>query len=213
MERLGIRGTTLEWFKSYLTNRTQKVDVNAKLSDEKSIDIGVLQGSTEYIRTYFIPVLYQWPACLLWHVFFADDTACLISDNNVDTLFEKANCELQKRQCWFKANKLAVNVKKTKYIVFRQKRRVINLNNHKLIYNDNDIGQTDNDKLTELDKISNTNQQTDEQTYKYLGILIDEFLTFDQHFTYLTGKLAQKDPNSPILCPSTPPFTVLRKHN
>ena len=42
---LGLNGIVLEWFTSYLEGRSQRVDINGKLSNEKSIDISVLQGS------------------------------------------------------------------------------------------------------------------------------------------------------------------------
>ena len=45
LEKLGIEGTALNWFTSYLTNRKQKVDINGYLSKEKLINISVLQGS------------------------------------------------------------------------------------------------------------------------------------------------------------------------
>jgi len=46
LQKLGIRGVGLDWFKSYLSNPTQQVDVNGSNSSKKGIDIGVLQGST-----------------------------------------------------------------------------------------------------------------------------------------------------------------------
>ena len=42
---LGLNGIALEWFTSYLEGRSQCVDINGKLSNERSIDISVLQGS------------------------------------------------------------------------------------------------------------------------------------------------------------------------
>ena len=45
LDRYGIRGTALDWFKSYLTDRTQKVSINGHLSDSRNIKSGVPQGS------------------------------------------------------------------------------------------------------------------------------------------------------------------------
>jgi hypothetical protein len=45
LEKLGITGTALNWFASYLSNRTQKVEVNSTLSDSKELNMSVFQGT------------------------------------------------------------------------------------------------------------------------------------------------------------------------
>ena len=42
---IGIRGIALEWFKSFLCGRTQKVKIDNKYSSEVELDFGVAQGS------------------------------------------------------------------------------------------------------------------------------------------------------------------------
>lgn len=42
LENLGIKGISLEWFRNYLSNRTQFVDINGELSSEARIDISVM---------------------------------------------------------------------------------------------------------------------------------------------------------------------------
>ena len=53
-------------------------------------------------------------------VLFPEDTNLLCSDNIKSTLFERANEELIQINDWFLANKLSLNVEKTKYILFHQ---------------------------------------------------------------------------------------------
>ena len=48
----------------------------------------------------------------------ADDTNLFISDSNIGNLFETMNEELRKVANWFKANKLSLNISKTKYSLF-----------------------------------------------------------------------------------------------
>ena len=45
---------------------------------------------------------------------FADDKNLFISDKNIGELFKKMNKELKNVSTWFKANKLSVNIDKTK---------------------------------------------------------------------------------------------------
>jgi hypothetical protein len=58
---------------------------------------------------------------------FADDTACLTSGNNLKDVIKKANVELQKLSQWFRANKMAVNVSKTKYIIFKPSNKKVEI--------------------------------------------------------------------------------------
>jgi hypothetical protein len=45
LHKLGIRGTALQWFTSYLQGRQQKIDINGNLSSSRPLDISVLQCS------------------------------------------------------------------------------------------------------------------------------------------------------------------------
>ena len=45
LEYMGITGTELQWFKSYLSNRRIRTSVNNELSDKRLITKGVPQGS------------------------------------------------------------------------------------------------------------------------------------------------------------------------
>ena len=73
----GIRGTALNWFRSYLSDRKQYVLIDDHNSTETSLDFGVPQGSV-LVPVLFI--LYTTPlTCLIEkhsvrHEMFADDT-------------------------------------------------------------------------------------------------------------------------------------------
>ena len=51
---------------------------------------------------------------------FADDTNFVYSHKNIKGLFYTVNSELEKISQWFKANKLLINIKKTKFILFHK---------------------------------------------------------------------------------------------
>ena len=46
-----------------------------------------------------------------------------ISDSNIENLFETMNDELRKVPTWFKADKLSLNISKTKYSLFHYTRK------------------------------------------------------------------------------------------
>ena len=45
MSKLGIRGTVLKWFKSYLSDRKQHITIHGSTSKETTLQCGVPQGS------------------------------------------------------------------------------------------------------------------------------------------------------------------------
>ena len=51
---------------------------------------------------------------------FADDTNFFYSHKNIKGLFYTVNSELEKISQWFKANKLSINIKKTKFTLFHK---------------------------------------------------------------------------------------------
>ena len=91
---------------------------------------------------------------------------------------------------------MAGNVSKTKYIIFSPKGAKININleTNGLVYNDNEIGKTtDPDKVSKLGRIHNDNDNKQDRSYKFLGIYLDEYLTFDQHCEHVCNKLAMSN--------------------
>ena len=54
---------------------------------------------------------------------FADDKNLFIYDSNIENLFQTINEELRKVANWFKANKLSLNISKTKYSLFHSTRK------------------------------------------------------------------------------------------
>ena len=53
-------------------------------------------------------------------IIYADGTNLFYSNNVIEYLFSTVNMELEKISEWFKANKLSLNIKKTKYTLFHK---------------------------------------------------------------------------------------------
>ena len=66
---------------------------------------------------------------LLFLMLFADDTNVFMSHKDPNCLLDMLNLEMDKLSIWFKANKLSLNLNKTKFMVFkpRQKRTICNI--------------------------------------------------------------------------------------
>ena len=103
---------------TYLSNRHQYVEYNGFKSETKSISIGVPRGSI-LGPLLFLIYINDLPrvSCVFTMLMYADDTTfyCNINDANSDIIL---NNELCKISDWLSSNKLPLNVKKTKYMVF-----------------------------------------------------------------------------------------------
>ena len=121
LKHLGVRGLALEWFWSYLSNRSQRVYLNGELFDPETIDISVLHGIIlgPILFLCFINDLPNSSELITY--LFADDTQGLAFGRNLPELMTKVKAELRKWAMWFLANNIAVNTNKTKYIIFHTK--------------------------------------------------------------------------------------------
>ena len=122
---------------------------------------------------------------------FADDTQALAKGRNLSDLFKFVNSELEKLALWFMANKMKVNVSKTRFIVFSKRSINVELGNLKVLYNDNEPGGTDENLIFEIERIYSNHPDVNKRYYKSLGILLDDHLSFNAHFNSLHKKLSR----------------------
>ena len=114
-----------EWVKSYFSERKQFVEFNNVRSSPQAISCGVPQGSI-LSPLFFILYLNDLKnASILDAILFADDTNLFISHNDPVYLINTLNRELNKLSTWFAANRLSLNLSRTKFMVFKpwQKRQ------------------------------------------------------------------------------------------
>ena len=119
LSHYGIRGKALEWFRNYLNNRKQYVSLNQQNSSLKEIEYGVPQGSLLGPLLFIVYINdFSRSSDVLSFILFADDSNVLFSHNNPNTLVHTVNSELRKVTQWIRANKLSLNLQKTKYMLF-----------------------------------------------------------------------------------------------
>ena len=101
-----------------------------------------------------------------------DDTALYTSEKTQVEIKLTLQIELTVVCEWLRANKLTLNANKTKYVIFGNKHNLTTKPDLNLY-----VGQ---------DKIDRVNSM------KYLGVILDDHLTFDEHITYVITKASKK---------------------
>ena len=155
LEYYGIRGIAQEWLKSYLKDRKQFVQIDECASTLLSVTCGVPQGSILGPKLFIF-------------ILFADDTNIFYSGVDIQTLCECISRELNKLHVWLSVNKLSLNVDKTNYILFGNRK-----------YIDNVCISMNNSIITRV------------RATTFLGVIIDEKLTWNDHLSLVRSKLAK----------------------
>ena len=118
LEHYGVKNSANHWFKNYLDDREQFVSVHGVESKRTKVTCGVPQGSVLGPLLFLIFINDLPNATEFLTLLFADDTTFQVSGPDLEQMFDLANSELKKAAVWFKANKLTLNVKKTKFMIF-----------------------------------------------------------------------------------------------
>jgi hypothetical protein len=125
LEFYGVKGPILNWLKSHLYIRKQRVELQFIsspdiLSNWEIVRHGVPQGSV--LGPLLFNVYINDFPCIISKVsdtiLFADDTKILISSNNFTELNSKLNAVLHCISKWFQNNQLVLNLNKTHLVKF-----------------------------------------------------------------------------------------------
>ncbi len=171
MELYGIRGVSLAWFRSYLSNRHQYVSYQQCKSNQLPMVCGVPQGSIlgPLLFIIYINDLVK-VSSFLDYLLFADDTNAFSAHKSIQNLTSMTNCELSKLSIWLAVNKLSVNTDKTNFMVIKPYQRPIQ-----------------SDVRIELggcplNCVNNT---------KFLGVQLNNSLSWGDHIASIRGKVAR----------------------
>ena len=194
LDHYGIRGNWLAWLRSYLTNRHQFVEMDGVKSTLAPITVGVPQGSV-LGPLLFLIYINDLPAALekLTTIMFADDTNLVVKGKNLKELELTLNHELHNLSDYFKANKLKLNADKTKLVCFRKK---------SVPFSEEDIN-------VNLD----STRLKFEKNATFLGITLDEHLTWEEHCKNVANKMARNSGVLNRIQKSLPASTLLTIYN
>lgn len=184
LEGYGIVDNALSFIKSFLTNRSQIVEITNRKgniknfnfqSDEKYLELGAPQGS---ILAPFLFIVYindidtdflisQFTDAIVKIVKYADDTSMIVSDDDKETAVRTANDTMAKMSSWCCDNKLMLSDSKTGFILFKNIHSEIQ--SVQLSLNNTNVNQFSSDK--------------------FLGLTISETLCWSSHINNVCNKL------------------------
>ena len=157
----------MKWYSSYFSQRSQYCKLGDKESERLKIEIGVPQGSLLGVLCFQLMIndinkSIKYSNLIL----YADDTTIYLLGKNLRFLQCKLQQDLVTLSVWLQNNQLVLNVKKTKAMLFTSG---IHYHNLELRIN----GE-------KLEFVYN---------FKFLGLVIDEKLCWEDHVMQLYNKL------------------------
>ena len=167
----GIGVLSVNWFKSYLSDRIQYVSLKGQVSDPYNVSCGVPQGSILGPLLFLLYVNDMSTSidedCKL--LLYTDDSAILFVHKDVDFISVKLGKVLEKCSDWLIDNRLSLHLGKTECMLFGPPRKLAKVTDFHIRCYDTVIKST--------------------EVVKYLGVQIDRYLKFDHVVNSIVNKV------------------------
>ena len=173
----GIKGTVLQWFKSYMSGRTFRVCISGEMSESFTLDYGVPQGSiigprafTKYAQ-HVATIIRQHG--FMYHI-YADDIQVYhtfdpkLPGEAACVIFKLSRCVAEIRN-WMTKNKLKLNDSKTEFFIASPPHIMSRLSGTTLCIGTTEISPS--------------------ATIRNLGVVFDSAMTMSPHITSLCKSL------------------------
>ena len=121
---IGLHKSAIVWFKSYLRERQQSVEINETISKPMTVTCGVPKGSILGLLLFLIYINDISTAVRCKLLLYAEDSAFLVSGKTTQLIQESLSSELDAAREWLIKNKLSLHLGKTEAILFGSKRNL-----------------------------------------------------------------------------------------
>ena len=174
LKKYGIKNRSLTLIENYLSNRHQCTVANNIRSPRAKLSCGVPQGS---ILGPLFFLLYMndciSPRDTHKTMLYADDSVLYITGKSFNTVSNLLTDALKKFLSWATKNKLTINLSKTKIMTFASAKKLATLPRPNIMLGD-----------THLKHVN---------SYKYLGVILDQELNFNLHVKSLLKSIRFKN--------------------
>ena len=169
LKHYGFSDLSLKLLCSYLTNRKQFVSLDNTESNLLNIHTGIPQGSILGPLLFIIYINDLPQSCSSFvPIIYADDTTLYTKINETNAELS-INQELEHINIWLRVNKLSLNAKKTKFMIFHKKNKKFKV-----------------PSLTINQVPLNRNE-----SFNFLGLKINEHLTWTEHIKHISLRISR----------------------
>ena len=174
----GLDQNAIEWFSSYLSNRSQYVEIDSVKSNLREIKTGVPQGS---ILGPLLFIIYindiNTVSSAFRSILYADDTSLnnvisFFTQGNTRSLSAKINAEINLIFEWLNTNGLSLNISKTKYMLFR-------------------YPQTSASRLPDLNLSVNGSAIERVDNFDFLRLVLNEKMSWNSHINKISRNISK----------------------